>query len=290
MDDKDAILALVGGTSKVVVLQGVYRGLSGSRVLIDVGGGRIPAQVWTSYRPALNSDVTVVFIDGSPYLVGPTTPLPAEGTVVSVASSLVTLSTDQGTVIATYPNGATLTAGQQCKLLWSGELPHVVSVMSTTPPPPPVPGTPGSGGGTQVQEFTAIDSGSFGSRWFTGRVWAGDSNISGFFFGSKIPATVPATASIAKTELYISPVQINGSAPNIAVHPHPTKPGGAPSLSTVESRSIAAGWVTVSNAVGNALKDGGGSYGWGFNHGGGPTIMHDLNEDPRSGSVRITWN
>ncbi|MFF2054108.1 hypothetical protein ACFVU2_21055 [Leifsonia sp. NPDC058194] len=289
MDDATAILALIKGVSKVRVLQGQYRGLSNGRLLVDVGGGRIPAQVWTSYRPALNSDVTVVFVNDTPYMVGPASPLPPEGTVVSVASSLVTLNTDQGQVIATYPNGATLTAGQQCKLLWSGELPHVVSVMSTTPAPPPVPGAPGGGGGVNVQEFTATDSGSFGSRWFTNQVWSSDSNLGAFFFGSKISGTIWPLATIQKTEVYISPVQIRGSAPNIATHPHPSKPGGAPSMTNRQTVGIAAGWVTVDNSIGQALKSGGGSYGWGFNHGGGPTIMRDLTEDPRSGAIRITW-
>lgn len=287
MDDAEKILRLIGAKTQVRVLIGTFVGLSGSRVLIDVGGGRIPAQSATAWRPRINDDVTVVFIDETPYLWGPSTPLAAEGTVVSVASSLVTLTTDMGPVVATYPLGATLTAGQQVKLFWSNG-PHVISVMSTTPVAPTPPPAPGGGGGPHQQTFTAIDSGSYGSRWFTGQVYASASNLGAFFFGTKIPDTIPAAATITGVEMYISPVQISGSAPNVAVHAHAGKPGGAPSLSTVAAVGIGAGWVGLPISVGNALKAGGGALGVGFNH-GGFSIMRDLGADGLSGALRISW-
>ena len=141
MSEAGAILGLINGKSRVRFIAGFYRGLDGLRVLVDFDGGEVPCSTATAYRPAMNEPVWVAVVDDVPYMVGPTRPLPADATVVSTDAGIATLTTDIGTLTATYELGATLSAGQGVKLLWGGDLPHVVGVKSTSPAAPPSPPT-----------------------------------------------------------------------------------------------------------------------------------------------------
>jgi hypothetical protein len=294
MTDLVATLGRQGdGKSSITPLVGTFVSFDATGYQVDVGGGRIPAQLGSSYLPIVNENVWVWFVDGQPFIMGPTTPRPGAGTVVSVASGLVTVSTVVGNFIMPYTSTLSPTAGQVLNLVWGGGWAptngFATSVASTSPTGGVAPPAGGGGGITHVDTFTAIDAGSFqsGNGWWTGTVRAGDTNLGAWFYGTKIPDTLPASASIGLVQVYVSAQQISGSAPNFALHPHASKPGGSPSLSSSTPVGIAPGWVTLPSSFGNALRAGGGSFGIGLNHGGN-NILRSLAQDGQSGALRIT--
>lgn len=288
MSEADEIIKRLGGKSSVKWVRGAYRGLGdGLRALVDFDGGLVPAHIVTGYRPAVNEPVWVCITDDVAYLVGPTRPRPADGKVVSSAGGLVVVNTDVGQVSATYPFGATMSAGQEVKLFWGGELPHVIGVKSTSPV---APDNPGGGSGTSefTTTFTAVDAGSYNSSWWTSQVWSSDNNLGAWFYGSKIPDTIPAGAVIIGIDIYLAVVSLFGSPMNIGVHPHRTRPGGAPSIGSTVALAPAAGWFGLPTSIGNALRSGGGSFGVGVAHGGFHKFAA-LSADPQSGALRIRY-
>lgn len=293
-DDELAFLqGLIGKKSKVTLLVGTFVSASSSGCVVDVGNGRVPANFGSDYLPEVNESVWVEFIDnGLPFMRGPVGAKAGQGTVVSVASSLVTLDTDYGTVSCPY-GGDAPSAGQIMKITWRGG-PFAMAVMSTSPAPNIAPPPPQAATGAHVDVFTALDAGSFNTRWWTAQVRADDSDIGAFFYGSKISDTLPAAANIQRVEVFVSAAQIYGSPPNFGVHANQTRPAGAPSITSATATAVSPGWVTIDNPVsgpntgfGNALKAGGGSAGIGVAH-GGLNVFRSLAEDGQSGALRIT--
>jgi hypothetical protein len=279
IDEATQLLKLISEKSKVTVLAGTFVSASAAGCVVDAGGGRIPAQFGTSYLPEISERVWLWFIDGVAFMMGSAMAKPGQGTVVSVAAGLVTLSTDFGQILVPYNGALTPTAGQVLKLTWQGGG-YAGSIMSTSPaaaiapPPPPVAGG-GSTGHTDT--FTAINAGSFRDRWWTSQLYASDNNLGAWFYGSKIADTLPAAAVISSIQVFVSAQQITGSAPNFGVHPH---------QSASTAISIAPGWVGLPLIFGNALRAGGGSFGIGLDH-GGYSILKSLTQDGQSGALRI---
>ncbi len=286
IDETTQILKLISEKSKVTPLVGTFVSASAAGCVVDVGGGRIPAQFGTGFLPEVNESVWVWFIDGNPFMIGPSTAKAGQGTVVSVASGLATLTTAFGTIVVPYASTLTPTAGQVMKLSWQGGG-FGIAVMSANPSAGTAPGAPGTGAVAHVDTFTAVDAGSHqSSGWWTPKVYASDSNLSAWWYGTKIRDTIPSSATISKVDVYISAQQIQGASPNFALHADPSKPGGAPTLTSVTSVAVVPGWVTLPVGFGAALKSGGGSYGVGVAH-GGYNIFNSLTTDGQSGALRI---
>lgn len=293
MNDTTTLLRLIDNKSNVHIELGTYVGLSFPRVLVDVGGGRIPAEVATEYRPEINEQVQVLFIDGKPYMLGPAIPKPAEGTVLSSGTNVLNIQTDIGTVTAPYPFGMTgLTAGVTVKLMWSSG-PFVIARMSTSPPPAVAPPTPGGGGGPRQQVFTATQAGSWqtnGSRWIA-NPRASNGYLGAWHYGTKIRDTIPGNATNPVIEVYINYTQRSGNPPNFALHNHASQ-GGSPALFSSTAWDPAEGWQRLPSSIEGAwfdsLKGGGNALGIGLDH-GGQNIFASLSEDPSSGALRISW-
>lgn len=292
MDDTTTLLKLIDGKSNVRIELGTFVGLSDFRVLVDVGGGRIPAEVATAYRPEVNEQVQVLFVDGRPYMLGPAIPKPGEGTVQSTAGNLINVQTDIGVVQAPFPSGSTFTAGTQVKLYWS-QGPYILSRMSTSPPPPAPPPNPGGGGGPRQQVFTAIQAGSWqtnGSRWIA-NPRASNGYLGAWHYGTKIRDTIPGNATNPVIEIYINYTQRSGNPPNFALHNQATQ-GGSPSLFGSTAWDAPEGWQRLPSSLEgvwfDSLKGGGNALGVGLDH-GGQNIFASLTDDPSSGALRISW-
>jgi hypothetical protein len=286
--EADLLLTLLQSKSDARLVAGVYRGLLGMRATVDFEGGRVPAHFATAWRPAVNDNIWVLIVGGVAWLLGPTGPLASDATVVSVASGFATCSSDVGTIIATYEFGTTPTAGQQVKVIHNGGY-HIIAVKSTSPAPTP----PGGGVSTPVGEFTqtflAVDAGSFQSYWWNSQVWAQSSGQGAWFYGTKIPGTIPAAATILSVEVYCSVVSLFGGDPVWVVHGLPTRPAGSPALSGGTAIHVSgSGWLALPTSFGNQLKAGGGGYGLGLNH-GGLNKFNSLAADPQSGAIRIRY-
>lgn len=288
-DDLDIILRMLAGKTSIRRLVGTFVSADATGCVVDVGNGRVPARLGTGFLPEVNETVNVWFFDDdTAFVMGPTVNKAPRGTVLSVANSLVTLDTAFGPVTTPY-GGTTPAAGQVMALRWHGG-PFAMSVVSVAPPDPTPPPPPSGGSTTHVDTFQAIDAGSFNRYgWQQAQVWASDTYQGAWFYGTKVPDTIPASASIQRVELFLNPQQVRFAPPNFALHAHPTKPGGAPSFGAQQAIGAAAGWITLPNQWGDYLKSGGGSFGVGVNH-GGYSIFRSLSQDGFSGALRITSN
>jgi hypothetical protein len=285
----EAMLRLLAEKTQVRTLTGEYRGLDGDRFTVDVGGGRVPAYPLADYLPAVNERVVVWLVDDVAFVAGPVAVHPVDGTVVSVSSGIVTVSTTAGNIEATHTLGTTPTAGQYVKLLWGGDTPHAL-LKSTSPAggtaaDNPTPGTAKS----YDQTFGARgDSGSYGSSWWTAQVWSSDNNLGAWFYGTRIADTIPSGATIKRVRIYLSAEQIFGSPMNIGLHNHATRPGGSPTIGSTVALAPAGGWLDLPLSFGNALRRSGGQRGIGIVH-GGYHIFRSVAQDGQSGALRINY-
>jgi hypothetical protein len=294
MDDSQYLLTLISDKTKTAVELGNFRGLDGNRAVVDVGGGRIPAEFATAYLPEVNDAVQVLFIDGKPYLLGSALPKPGEGEVVSVEGNIAVLSTEVGEVRSPYPAGLLVVPGDVVKLMWS-DGPFVLDVMSTSPPRPTPPGPPSEGGQDRNETFTALgSSGSWqinGSRWSSDQPRASDGYLGAWFYGSKIADTIPAGAVLKSIDVYFRYASKFGSPPNVGLHSQ-TDRGGAPDVTDQFGWAVSDGWNAVPadkrDLFFNGLKAGGGKRGIGLRH-GGVNRFASVGEDALSGAIRISW-
>lgn len=290
--DTEQVEQLLGGKSRVGMYSGSFVSYEDRAATVDLEGSDEYSRLAgirsaTPYLPVVGEQVWVQFIDGVPWMLGPTVIPPGDGTVFTVSPESVVVETDVGRVTATYTAGAALSSGQNVKLYWQGG-PHVIGALATTPPPTPVPPPPPEPVASRhVDVFTATDAGSWSQSygWNQGQVWASDSLLGAWFYGTKIKDTLSA-ASIERVEMWVTLTQIRGSNPNFATHPHPSKPGGAPALTTVAALPVSSGtWLELPLSVGQFLATNVG--GVGVNH-GGYNKFRSLTEDPQSGALRIT--
>lgn len=285
MDESQVALDLISEKSTVRRAVAVYRGISGSRVLVDFDGRRIPAYSFAGYVPELNEPVWVEILDGVAYMGGPTLPKPAEGVVQTFSPGTATVSTSLGPVTATVAAGATLVALDIVKLYWANGA-HVLGKIGSNAPPI-VPPAPAPAPARRTVVFTAIDSGSFDGRWWTGDVYSSASNRGAWFYGSKIRDTIPSSAYIASAEVYLpNPKRLLGARP-FGRHGHGTKPAGAPSIVDTSTLSATSGWVPIPTALVDALKTGTGGVGFAL---GGYNIWPGVQADGQSGALRITFD
>jgi len=286
-DEPEVILELFKNKSKVQLLPGNYRGVDELRVVVDFDGGRVPAHPTTAYRPEVNESVWVAVVDGVAYMLGPTTPKPAEGTIVSTDSGIATVDTDLGEVEATYLSGATFTPGDAVKLFWSNGC-HVLGVLSTSTTAGEVPPAPGGSGARVTTTFTAIDSGSYqdGYGWRINDVWSSASNSGAWFYGTKIRDTIPDSAAIVSAEIYLPLLKDLGSFP-FGRHGSASKPGGPVTITATSTLPGKSGWVPIPTSLIDDLKVNVGGLGFAL---GGYNIWAGTQRDGLSGAVRVTYD
>lgn len=284
------LLRQIGAKSKVTTFTGTFVSYDATGCYVDIGQGRIPAAL-TGYLPAVAESVLVMFIDGQPFVMGPAGPRPHRGTVASVASGLVMLNTAAGEVGPAPYVGSAPAVGADVRIFWNGG-----PVVFTATPPEGIetPPNPGAGSTTRVvNTFRAIGTGTWNTgggdsatSYFNEEVWASNTTIGFWFYGTKIPDTIPASAKIERVQLYLSARQIQGDAPRFTVHNRAKAPGTSLSGGTqVGARNRS--YVDLPVSFGNALRRGGGSYGIGTRHGGW-NIFKSLRADGQTGMLRIT--
>lgn len=288
-DEADALFDTFGGAPRAVIRRGVYAGMSGGFPLVDMGDSRFVCDWGAGYVPPVGETVQIVTVNDR-HMLFPSKALPGTGTVMTVSSTLLTVQTTVGAVSLPYI-GATPTSGQTVGIQWS-DVAHVTGVLSTTPaPPPPVP-DPGTGPVQRSATFQVVDTGSHnvgsGNYW-QAQPWASDSTFGGWFYGTQIPDTIPASATFVSLEFYVSWQARRGASPNFGLHGLGGKTGQL-GFTNVSAWNPNGGWQTPPNAATwfAGLKSGGGRLGIGLSHGGFNQFSSRA-EDAMSGALRITW-
>lgn len=285
-DRTDAALAAIPDQESLV---GVFVSQTGVLATVVVGTSVVAVKVASQYPVAPGVTVRLERRDGQLIMLGPAVPLAATGKVTATGSPTCTVEYPSGSGVTAqmgYNTAYTPTIGDDVLISWDAQGGTVVGKVSTVPgtvtPPTPPPPAPTK----RRQTFTAIDSASYQSRWWTPDVYASDGNIGAWWYGRKIRDTIPDSATITFAAIYLPLKQTYGDSPVIGVHTSETRPGGAVSFYTTSPIEPRSGWVQIPNSYVDYLKANPGGIGW--NH-GGYSIWAGVGSDGLSGALDIAY-
>lgn len=289
---EDAIASRFAEMRPWQVLIGSFVRQDGASAVVDVGGARITMPSVGTYFPLPGDPVRVLRTDQAPFLLGPAAPRSSVGKVTATGSPRAVIEYPPGSGVTKtmgYPVGVALAVNDVVVIDWASGGTVVASVTATPLFDPAPPAPPPAGGGRQTIVFTAIDSGNWNGGWWTNEVWASDNNHGAWFYGSKVRDSIPDSASIVSTEIYLPAYYQYGASPNFRTHTNDTKPGGAPSYTAtvVALNAARSGWVSLPNTVGDFLKANVGGTGM---RQGGFTKYRGTQADGLSGALRITFD
>lgn len=286
--EADAILDSTN--QSVSVRKATFVGVVDKAAQVDMGDSRFLCDFGSGYIPIVGEAVRIWSV-GDQHLLFPAGPRPAIGTVLTVADGRATLETSTGAVTAAYAGTAPV-SGDRVGIVWSEDGPWCSAKLSSTPAPPTPAPDPGGGSKLRSAIFRPIDTGSHNvgsSSYWQAQPWASNTTLGGWFYGTQIRDTIPASATPSKLEFYVSWAQRQGGNPNFGLHARPTKSGQL-SFTNVTSWNPNGGWQTPPGAGAwfNALKAGGGRFGVGLQH-GGYNKFSSRSQNSMSGALRISW-
>jgi hypothetical protein len=271
-------------------LVGVFVSQTGPLATINQGQSTVQARVAAQY-PFLPGDaVRLDRRDGELLVLGPSMPRSSVGRVVATGSPSITVEYPNGSgVRAQMPYNSQYVPAVNDTVLIDWDSGGAVVCKLTATPGATAPPTATAPATQQYrQTFTAIDSGSFqAGRWWTNEVWSSDNNIGGWFYGSKIRDTIPDTAQILATRLYLPARQVSGNPSNLGRHTSETKPAGTIAVVSTAPQSARQGWVEIPTSLIDVLKVSAGGIGVDR---GGYTIWRGTLTDGLSGALDITYN
>lgn len=293
----------------VRILNGTVVDLGDNDLAVNVRGSILSAAWAAGYVPALGDAVRVLVVDGVGTVLGPIFgfPPPQAGTVLQASGGIATVSTPQGTFQARYM-GSAPTSMWIVRLDWSTSVPWILGRITDIPPddpyapPPPTPPPPRPGDQSGTLTVPAGWSGSYRpspySVWENGDVkqgaYGGGVAYEGLWGGYSQAALKSLQGkTITKTQLRVGKRLRIGSfnaSLTLRIFRSSTTGKGNPNTADgpyTESIPANAGarWLTVSNSLGNALKDGGSVSIQGGSYGG----VEGRSDDPSSGTLRISW-
>lgn len=288
IDEAAALFGEFGEGSRVVARRGVFAEVIAGVPWVDMADSRFACDWGSGHIPQPGDTVMVITINDR-HLLFPSRALPGIGTVLTVTSGIVTVTTTAGTFSMPHL-GTAPTSGELVGISWS-EQPYVLGKLSVQPTPVAPPPNPGAGT-VRSAVFRAIDTGSHnvgsGNYW-QAQPWASDSTFGGWFYGTQIRDTIPASATFEDLAFFVDRRQDQGSAPIFGLHALATKSGQL-SLNNLQAWDPPAGWQEPPNAAAwfAALKSGGGRLGVGLNH-GGYNKFSSRAQNGNTGAIRISW-
>lgn len=208
----------------------------------------------------------------------------AQGTIVTVAANIATVTGDDGQTY-TYPVAGTFSSGQRValdharRIIIGRYLAEPAGSKYQTPPAPPVPAV-------QDRWFYPLDSGNYRSGAFTpGPVEISDSRAGFYWYGTQIADSIPDTATILTAAVTLAEEWDNvpGTPSKLGRHGQPTR-GGQPGLTG--SIDVFDGGTVDIMPFAAALASGV-SYGLGFAAGFG---WRRFGSGSSSGGIHITWS
>lgn len=291
IDEAALILERLDALTPVAVRKATFVEPDEGFAVVDMGDSRFVADFGSGYVPVAGETVQVLSV-GQRHLVFPAGPKPSIGTVATVSTLNVLVSTSAGDISMPFA-GDVPASGDRVLVHWTEDGPVCGARVSTTPDAPdPIP-DPGNGG-VRAATFLATDTGSTDrdkSRWWTDRPRAGNTTFGVWTHGTQFRDTIPASAVLVSFEVYISYQQRKGGAPRWALHNLASK-SGVPSFGPYTEWAPPAGWQTLPAPMAAAwfaaLKSGGTALGFGLNQ-GGDNIFSSRADNALTGAARISW-
>lgn len=256
--------------------------------VVDVGGAA-QSMPWVGSAPYKGDRVRIMTAGGQPACFAQYGhPL---GTVVAVASSLATVTGDDGqTYQYPYPSGVTLAAGNRVAL--DHALRVVVELISAEPPGSLYVQQSGAPGPTkQSRTFTPTDSGNYTSGAYSTQYVEISTTRYGFYwFGTQIADSIPDTATITRAIVTLSEVwdEVPGAASLMQLHTDSSAShgGSQPTLTGAGVSVSNSGTFDISSMVAALVT--GSAFGLGF-PGGATHGWRRFDTFLASGAITIDW-
>lgn len=255
--------------------------------VINTGNTQIRVPCVGYYPPRVGMTVQVEWRDGKPAVIGKAVPQSPTGIITGTGSPKAEVTVDGVAYLMPYQSMYTPVIGDEVSVDWNSD--SIVGKLSTSPEVAPPPPTPPAQRAPFDVTVRAQNSGKWSlsySNYFGGsEVWAGTTTDGLWVYGSAVRDAVGVDAEISRVEIFLPLISQTGAC-EIGQHPHPSLPGGGPSLSALMPLSPRGGWVQLPNSWGDFLKVG--DRGVGVNDGsGGLTKWRGVGQDSLSGALRI---
>lgn len=233
--------------------------------VVNIGGGLVPARI-AGTPPVPGTTVWVLQVDSTYLCIGRGV-MPALTSVVDRGDDgLWTVQADDGARFrVSGPFGAEFPTSARVLMNWDAGGHIVMRVAGEVPRIPdserPAIVAPSGSSTERTRDFTPIDSASWlGARWGSPDVVFG-SVAAGWFYGSQVIDSIPATATILSVQLLLIVGEASGAVnAQIGTHQEKVRPTGefpvGSLVSVGEARSGTAEFVTLPIAFGDALKTG----------------------------------
>lgn len=262
----------------------VFVRMDGRFAVVNMGLSTVTIPCVGFYPPVVGMAVRVDWVNGSPAVTGPVTPLSPLGVITGTGAPKATVTVNDVQYMLFYRSGYTPTVGDQVEINWAtGVIQGKITGVETPVPPEE------TGGG--VKPFTvtvrASNSGRYqsGSGWWGNDPWASASNDGIWVYGQRVKDAV-GSGTVTKTEIYLPLVQQVGVA-SVGLHPHGSIPGGAPTITAKSDlpQGRRSGWQVLPTSFGTYVAAG--------NRGiavadGGYNIWRGTATDSLSGALRIS--
>lgn len=229
----------------------------------NVNGGVQSARIF-GFPPAVGVEALLLYIGGVPFCMGPAYRAPWGVVAEAPSAGKVAVDGDDGNrYLVPYADSLDLLVADRVAIEWGSGV--AVAEPASEAADGDTAGPGGGSGEVRTWTFYPVDSGSFGSSWFTDRVYCSDSNV-GCYFYAGIADTIPDSAVVLDNWVHLDATQVSGGAPTIGLHNLDGK-AGAPSVSSAVTIGSGSGDFHLPTSFGDSLKTGA-TKGFGTDHGG----------------------
>lgn len=269
------------GSSRTEVA--VFVRMDGRFAVVNIADSTITIPCVGFYPPVAGMAVRVDWVNGSPAVTGPVTPLNPLGVITGTGVPKATVVVDGVDYMLFYRDGYSPTVGDQVEVNWAT---GVIQGKITGAESPTAP--PESGGGAVAFDVTvrASNSGRYqsGSGWWGNDPWASSSNVGIWVYDNRIRDAV-GSGTVSGCQIYLPLVQQVGTAA-IGIHPHGSIPGSAPAIGSLIDlpQGNRAGWQPIPVSFGQYVAAGGRGIGVAN---GGYNIWRGTAGDALSGAIRL---
>jgi hypothetical protein len=285
MSNAETVARKLAARGSINTETAVFVRMDGRFAVVNIGTSTITIPCVGFYPPVVGMAVRVDWVNGSPAVTGPVTPLNPLGVISGTGAPKATVVVDGVEYMLFYRDGYTPTVGDMVEINWATGVIQGKITGSETPKPPEEPG----GGGTKPFSVTvrAADSGRYqsGSGWWGKAPWASASNDGIWVYGNRVRDAV-GSGSVTRIEIYLPLQQQVGSA-SVGVHPHAWMPPGAPTITSKTDLPLGrrSGWQTLPTSFGVYVSSGGRGIAVAD---GGYNIWRGVDTDSLSGALRIS--
>jgi membrane protein implicated in regulation of membrane protease activity len=288
MNPMDALNRKFADTPRVSSVTGVFVAMADGLARVNVQGSTVDVRCDGWAPPVPGMPVRVETVNGAMRVVGPARVLTPRGEVLEALESntraLVSVDGQSYNLPVMAPYSPLPT--DQVVINWEsgfilGEQASSVEEEETAPAQPPV--TQFSGLLIQARGSGKYDFPN-GNWWGSGDVRASNNNAGAWFYHNTLAGL--AGANVSTIELYLPPPWRAVGAAFVGLHPHASRPGGAPSIGSTVPLNQRSGWVALPAHWGNFLRDNP-SHGIGVTSGAGDNQWAGVPQDALSGALRF---